>query len=497
MPENFVVGGRPLVSWTEEDLEDLDRVKAESAGAIEPGTEWMLKQLLLVRRTLKKELAEARRRMETMPPWRLSERPTDEELYALRCRWAFGPEKYQADADVLIAEVLRGREEAAEAAEVRETLAAFAALGRQSVCVVIPQDGGGLYAAIRARKHEDAVELPGGGVEAGEEPTEAARREAEEELGVPVRIVAPIGVFPHVFRGQPWRAHAFLGKVEGSRLGEGDAGPAGWFSREDLFGGTYGPVVRRVFKTMEGVLIRRLRAEAAAAGQQARVSEGVVAGFRARLAGEVADLRARIDEVTRQRDSLRCAVALGAGLRSLARAPRWRHVANALGYEEDEARALCVQAGFGPTDLIGGMPGTLDDVTSCEAARAILDARPDETVSLAATRVLHERQVEIEGLRLRVSHGEPKRKLGIYTSGDGLVVAARSFDHARRLAADYSASGGWIRAGDSMEVSMRDKAGGVALVRVGELRAKKELEPGVLFVPDHEAEATSEEAAGR
>lgn len=67
------------------------------------------------------EVARLRRRMETMPPWDVSAAPTDEEMRALRFRWANGPERYQADADALIAAVIEGRRELTEArAALRE-----------------------------------------------------------------------------------------------------------------------------------------------------------------------------------------------------------------------------------------------------------------------------------------------------------------------------------------------------------------------------------------
>ena len=65
-------------------------------------------------KALHADVARLRRMIDTMPPWRVSEEPTDEEMRALRLRWAFGPEKYQGDADALIAAVLRGRERIAE-----------------------------------------------------------------------------------------------------------------------------------------------------------------------------------------------------------------------------------------------------------------------------------------------------------------------------------------------------------------------------------------------
>lgn len=65
------------------------------------------------------------RRIETMPPWRVSSPPTDDEMRALRLRWSTGPERYQADADKLIAAVidLRTKFDALRAA-VRESFAA-------------------------------------------------------------------------------------------------------------------------------------------------------------------------------------------------------------------------------------------------------------------------------------------------------------------------------------------------------------------------------------
>ena len=79
------------------------------------------------------ECARLRRMLDTSPPWRVSDPPTDEEMHALRLRWATGPERYQADADALIAAVMHGRSERAkitaraEAAE-QERDAALAAV---------------------------------------------------------------------------------------------------------------------------------------------------------------------------------------------------------------------------------------------------------------------------------------------------------------------------------------------------------------------------------
>jgi hypothetical protein len=62
------------------------------------------------------EVARLRRMIEHAAPWQVSDEPTDAEMQALRLRWAFGPEKYQADADALISAVMRDRKEKARLA---------------------------------------------------------------------------------------------------------------------------------------------------------------------------------------------------------------------------------------------------------------------------------------------------------------------------------------------------------------------------------------------
>jgi ADP-ribose pyrophosphatase YjhB (NUDIX family) len=51
--------------------------------------------------------------------------------------------------------------------------------------------------------------LPGGGLNAGEDPAEAARREVREELGMAISKVDPIAVIEEVISGAPHTAHLF------------------------------------------------------------------------------------------------------------------------------------------------------------------------------------------------------------------------------------------------------------------------------------------------
>lgn len=75
------------------------------------------------------------------------------------------------------------------------------------VCVFIPVHGGG-WVAIR--NAQGKYELPGGKVEAGELPMQAAMRETMEEVGLPIGSLTPIYTGDHVGRnGEPYKAHAY------------------------------------------------------------------------------------------------------------------------------------------------------------------------------------------------------------------------------------------------------------------------------------------------
>lgn len=66
------------------------------------------------------------------------------------------------------------------------------------------------------RRDLDLWNLPGGNLEEGELPTEAAVRETKEETGLKIKIKELVGVY-----GKPHRdelAFVFLGKVKGGKL---------------------------------------------------------------------------------------------------------------------------------------------------------------------------------------------------------------------------------------------------------------------------------------
>ena len=53
--------------------------------------------------------------------------------------------------------------------------------------------------------------LPGGGLKRGEDPEACARREVQEELGLELGAVKPVGTLEEVLSGAPHTAHLFHG----------------------------------------------------------------------------------------------------------------------------------------------------------------------------------------------------------------------------------------------------------------------------------------------
>jgi 8-oxo-dGTP diphosphatase len=102
------------------------------------------------------------------------------------------------------------------------------------VCAgAVVRDGRGRLLMIR-RAHEPAMgawSLPGGRVEPGENPAQAAEREVREETGLEVRVdtlLATVEVGPYLI-------HDFAATVRGGTLTPGDdASDARWCSAAEL-----------------------------------------------------------------------------------------------------------------------------------------------------------------------------------------------------------------------------------------------------------------------
>ncbi|MBI3036147.1 NUDIX hydrolase [Candidatus Woesearchaeota archaeon] len=87
----------------------------------------------------------------------------------------------------------------------------------RSVAVFVLKDGEGRV--LLQHKAKDSKVLPGqwaffgGGIDAGETPEQAVRREAKEELGIDLKRVKFFGRYVAPFEGGLWEQFVFVGKL--------------------------------------------------------------------------------------------------------------------------------------------------------------------------------------------------------------------------------------------------------------------------------------------
>jgi ADP-ribose pyrophosphatase YjhB (NUDIX family) len=101
------------------------------------------------------------------------------------------------------------------------------------------------------RRDIDAWNLPGGGVESGELPTEAAVRETKEETGLDVIVERLVGVYGK--RDKDEFVFAFTCRVVGGQLiATGEADESRFFAIEDIPPNTSPKQVERIRDAAEG-----------------------------------------------------------------------------------------------------------------------------------------------------------------------------------------------------------------------------------------------------
>jgi ADP-ribose pyrophosphatase YjhB (NUDIX family) len=111
---------------------------------------------------------------------------------------------------------------------------------------VLPVDHAGRLLLVRHAGHRDGWGVLGGAIDIGESPTEAAVREAREEIGVGVRLVRLLNVlggpdyevtYPNGDRAAYVTAVYEVQIIEGSPTpSDGELSDLAWFAPEELPG---------------------------------------------------------------------------------------------------------------------------------------------------------------------------------------------------------------------------------------------------------------------
>lgn len=105
-----------------------------------------------------------------------------------------------------------------------------------AVCVVLA-DADGRVLLVRENYGMRRWGFPGGRVDEGEAPSEAARREAREEAGIEVAITLELGSLTWEDAGARWSATVFAGELQGGDAAIQDPSEIsdlGWFAPGEL-----------------------------------------------------------------------------------------------------------------------------------------------------------------------------------------------------------------------------------------------------------------------
>ena len=122
------------------------------------------------------------------------------------------------------------------AAERKEKLAAC--------CLILSDDGKVL--AVSRKDDPTAFGLPGGKVDPGETPAQAAARELREETGLVASNLRPVFVRGE---GDGYTTHTFACEVEGE-INTSESGAVRWVRPEVLFAGPFGEYNRRLWSKL-------------------------------------------------------------------------------------------------------------------------------------------------------------------------------------------------------------------------------------------------------
>lgn len=105
------------------------------------------------------------------------------------------------------------------------------------------------------RRDEQHWEVPGGKVEEEESPTQAAVREAEEEIGVDIALEKPFytGEFQH--DGKMFLWNGYLAEIESGEpeLQEDKFGELGWFEGSELDGMKLAPNLEMILPALRKI----------------------------------------------------------------------------------------------------------------------------------------------------------------------------------------------------------------------------------------------------
>ncbi len=116
---------------------------------------------------------------------------------------------------------------------------------------VLLRDGEGRLLLVRHSYGPRAWAIPGGGMGAGEDPAEAARREIREELSCELAGLEALHAFEEDLSGAPHTAHVFTARPIGELQVDGrELLEARWFAAEELTTITCTRVTYRRLKTL-------------------------------------------------------------------------------------------------------------------------------------------------------------------------------------------------------------------------------------------------------